>query len=41
MTNTIVVLEDGWIVEYGSHGKLCTAGNTYTRMYAMQAERYR
>ncbi|MFZ6026980.1 MAG: ABC transporter ATP-binding protein [Chloroflexota bacterium] len=41
MADAIAVLEDGRIVEYGSHDDLCAAGNGYARLYKMQAERYR
>ncbi|MFZ6026956.1 MAG: ABC transporter ATP-binding protein [Chloroflexota bacterium] len=41
MADAIAVLEDGRIVEYGSHDDLCAVGNTYARLYNIQAERYR
>jgi len=41
MADAIAVLEDGRIVEYSSHEKLLALGNTYARLYNLQAERYR
>jgi ATP-binding cassette subfamily B protein len=41
MADAIAVLEDGRIVEYGSHAELIARGETYARLYNMQAERYR
>lgn len=40
MADHIVVLDQGKIVEQGSHDALVAAGGMYARLYAMQAERY-
>jgi hypothetical protein len=37
----ISALENGRVLEYGSYDELCATGNTYARLYNMQAERYR
>lgn len=36
----ILVLEDGRLVEQGSHAELMRAGGKYARMYRLQAEKY-
>ena len=41
MADLIVVLEDGRIIEQGSHEQLQAAAGTYARLYEMQAQRYR
>jgi ABC-type multidrug transport system fused ATPase/permease subunit len=34
-------MEDGQIVEHGSHSQLLAARGAYARLYELQAERYR
>ena len=41
MADQIVVLEDGRIVEQGSHGELMSRGGRYAELYEKQASRYR
>lgn len=41
MADLICVLEDGTIVEQGSHADLIRQNNRYARMYEMQAQHYR
>lgn len=41
MADVIAVLDEGRIMEYGSHDTLCSLGDIYARLYNMQAERYR
>jgi ATP-binding cassette, subfamily B, bacterial len=41
MADLIVVLEQGRVIEQGSHADLTAAGGTYARLYEMQAQRYR
>lgn len=40
-SDVIVVLEDGRVVERGSHEELTVAGGQYARLFAIQAEGYR
>lgn len=41
MADAIAVLEGGCITEYGSHDELFSRSGTYTKLYNMQADRYR
>jgi ATP-binding cassette subfamily B protein len=41
MADRIAVIEDGRIVELGSHEQLLARGGTYARLFEMQAEGYR
>jgi len=41
MADKIAVLENGCIVELGSHDELIKLGNRYATLYNMQADRYR
>ena len=41
MADAIAVLENGQITEHGSHDELLSLGGTYSKLYNMQAERYR
>lgn len=41
MADSIAVLENGCIIESGSHEELMSLGNRYATLYNMQAERYR
>lgn len=41
MADCIAVLDDGRIVEHGSHEELLALGGQYARLYNMQAEKYR
>ena len=36
----IIVFDQGWIVERGSHEELCAAGGNYARMWEAQAKYY-
>ena len=40
MADRILVLEDGHILEDGTHAELLAADRTYARLYKMQAEGY-
>lgn len=40
IADVIAVLENGRIIEYGSHADLMALGKTYARLYTMQAEQY-
>jgi len=40
MADSIAVLENGQISEYGTHTELIACGGTYAKLYSMQAERY-
>ncbi len=41
MADHIAVLEDGRIVERGSHAELLNLGGRYATLFEMQAGRYR
>jgi ATP-binding cassette subfamily B protein len=41
MADTIAVLSNGQIVEYGTHSELMTLNGIYAQSYNLQAERYR
>lgn len=41
MADYIAVLDDGRIVEHGSHAELLALGGRYARLYTMQAKKYR
>ena len=41
MADLICVIEDGCVIEYGSHEELVRLNGKYRRMYDAQAERYR
>ena len=41
MADNILVLEDGVIIETGSHQELMTANGRYAELYSMQASWYR
>ena len=41
MADHIVVLDEGRVVEAGSHAALVAQGGRYARLYEMQAGRYR
>lgn len=41
MADIILVLENGKILEQGSHEELIALGGRYAELYNMQAERYR
>ena len=41
MTDHIAVLENGRVVEWGSHEELVAAGGRYAELFEMQAGRYR
>ena len=41
MADNILVLEDGLIIETGSHQELMTANGRYAELYSMQASWYR
>jgi ATP-binding cassette subfamily B protein len=39
--DTIVVMEDGRIIEHGSHVELMAVGGRYARLFELQASAYR
>ena len=41
LADHIVVLQDGRVVEQGSHNALVAAGGRYAALFEMQAGRYR
>jgi ATP-binding cassette subfamily B protein len=41
MAHTIVVLDQGGVVEKGTHDELVARGGKYAKMFALQAEGYR
>jgi len=41
MADLIVVLDDGKVLEHGTHGDLIAAGGRYAELYGLQAQRYR
>jgi ATP-binding cassette subfamily B protein len=41
MANQVAVIENGHIIESGSHDELFLQGGTYANLYNLQAERYR
>ncbi len=41
MADTIFMLEDGQVIEQGSHDELIEAGGKYAEMFNLQAEKYR
>jgi ATP-binding cassette subfamily B protein len=41
MADHILVLEDGRIIEQGSHDELIARGGRYAALFEMQAGRYR
>jgi len=41
MADRIYMLENGSIIESGSHGELMLSGDKYAEMFALQAEKYR
>ena len=40
MADTIAVIENGQITEYGTHDELLSLRGTYTNLYLMQTENY-
>ena len=40
MADYIAVLENGQIIEYGTHDQLVALGGSYARLYRLQADRY-
>jgi ATP-binding cassette, subfamily B, bacterial len=40
MADSVAVIEDGRITEYGSHVDLMAAGGSYARLYRLQANKY-
>ena len=41
MADQIIVLEDGCLIEKGTHDELLALNGTYNKMYTLQAQRYR
>jgi ATP-binding cassette subfamily B protein len=41
IADTIAVIDDGKVVEFGDHEGLMRLGRIYSEMFMMQAERYR
>jgi ATP-binding cassette subfamily B protein len=41
MADLIVVVEDGTVMQAGTHDELVAAGGTYADLYALQARAYR
>jgi ATP-binding cassette subfamily B protein len=41
IADQITVLENGGLLEYGSHNELLALGGTYARLFNLQAEGYR
>ena len=41
MADLIVVIDDGRVIEHGSHDDLLAAGGRYAELYGLQAQRYR
>jgi ATP-binding cassette subfamily B protein len=41
MADRIIVLDDGKVVEDGSHDELCRLGRRYSEMFELQAASYR
>jgi ATP-binding cassette subfamily B protein len=41
VADAVAVIENGQIIEYGTHEKLIACGGTYASLYAMQASQYK
>jgi len=41
MADTIFMLENGTVIEQGSHNELMAQGGKYAEMFNLQAEKYR
>ena len=41
LADSILVLEDGRIIEHGNHDDLMTLGGKYAHLFNLQAERYK
>jgi ATP-binding cassette subfamily B protein len=41
MADQIIVIQDGRIIERGSHGELMTLGGHYAHLFTLQAQGYR